>query len=175
MNLHYSIARVTKNVPVFWWVINTDFRMGQVRSRESRFRLWIETISERSINICTMGIQEENVKRTRMGCALHSGDGGNRTRVRKTRPTEIYERSRWLSSPQVIPPAKSTCGQPLGPEGPLSRSQRRRARHSTFMTPSPFTGWSTGRVDAASSRRPAVYSCCLRSEGHSGVGSAVGT
>jgi hypothetical protein len=43
-------------------------------------------------------------------------------------------------SPQVIQPANLTCGQPLGPEGPLSRSQRHRARHSTFVTPNPFTG-----------------------------------
>ena len=83
------------------------------------------------------------------------GDGGNRTRVRKTRPSEIYERSRLGMSPQVTQPAKLTCSQPLGPESPLSRSQRHRARHSTFVTPNPLTGWRTVRADAASSRRPA--------------------
>ena len=85
-----------------------------------------------------------------------SGDGGNRTRVRKTRPSKIYERSRLMLSPQVTQPAKLTCGQPLGSEDPLSRIKRRHARHSTIVTPSPITGWSTGRVDAASSRRPAA-------------------
>ena len=52
---------------------------------------------------------------------LWSGDGGNRTRVRKTRPSKIYERSRLELSPQATHPAKLTCDQPLGPEGPLSR------------------------------------------------------
>ena len=104
-----------------------------------------------------------------------SGDGGNRTRVRKTRPSKIYERSRLRLSPQVTQPAKLTCGQPLEPEGPLSRVQRRRARHSTIVTPIPFTGWSTGRVDAASLGDRPFTLYCLRSEGHSGVGSAVGT
>jgi len=49
------------------------------------------------------------------------GDGGNRTRVRKIRPTEIYERSRLIVSPQAIQSAKHTCGHSLRPEGPLSR------------------------------------------------------
>ena len=91
----------------------------------------------------------------RPGLSALSGDGGNRTRVRKTRPSEIYERSRLGMSPQVTQPANLTCGQPLGPESPLSRSQQHHARHCPFVTPSPFTGGSTGRVDAASSRRPA--------------------
>ena len=97
--------------------------------------------------------------------AFTGGDGGNRTRVRKTRPSEIYERSRLGMSPQVIQPANLTCGQSLGPEGPLSRSQRHHARHSTFVTPNPFTGWSTGRVDAASARRPAVLRVAYAARG----------
>jgi len=88
------------------------------------------------------------------GCLL-CGDGGNRTRVRKTRPSEIYERSQLGMSPQVTQPANLTCGQPLGPESPLSRNQRHHARHSTFVSPNPLTGWRTVRVDAASLRRPA--------------------
>jgi len=50
-----------------------------------------------------------------------SGDGGNRTRVRKNRPSEIYERIRLKVSPQGAQPAKVACSHPLGPEGPLSR------------------------------------------------------
>jgi hypothetical protein len=80
------------------------------------------------------------------------------------------------SSSQLTQPANLTCDQPLGPESPLSRSQRHPARHSTFVTPNPFTGWSTGRVDAVSSVETGRSTlCCLRSEGHSGVGSAIGT
>ena len=79
------------------------------------------------------------------------------------------------SSPQVIPPAILTCSQPLGPEGPLSRSERHLARHSAFLTPSPITGRSTGQVDAVSLGDRPFTLYCLRSEGHGGVGSAVGT
>jgi len=95
-------------------------------------------------------------RKTHLGrCVFLSGDGGNRTRVRKTRPSEIYERSRLGMSPQVTQPANLTCSQPLGPESPLSRNQRHHARHSTFVSPNPLTGWRTVRVDAASLRRPA--------------------
>jgi len=49
-----------------------------------------------------------------------SGDGGNRTRVRKIRPPKIYERSRLIVSPQGTQPAKLSCSHPLRPESPLS-------------------------------------------------------
>ncbi len=110
-----------------------------------------------------------------VGCALGSGDGGNRTRVRKTRPTEIYERSRLGMSPQVTQPAKLTCSHLLGPESPLSRSKQHRARHCPFLTPNPFTGGSTGRVDAASSKETGCSAQRLCSEGHGSIGSAIGT
>jgi hypothetical protein len=50
-----------------------------------------------------------------------SGDGGNRTRVQKIRPTEIYERSRLTVSPPKVQSAKPNGGHSLRPEGPLSR------------------------------------------------------
>jgi hypothetical protein len=78
-------------------------------------------------------------------------------------------------SPQVTPPAKSTCSQPFGPESPLSRSQRRHARHSAFVTPDPTTGRSSGWADAASRWRPAAYPIALSGERHGSIGSAIGT
>jgi len=52
--------------------------------------------------------------------AVYGGDGGNRTRVQKIRPSEIYERSRLIVSPPEIHPAKLPCGHSLRPESPLS-------------------------------------------------------
>jgi len=49
-----------------------------------------------------------------------SGDGGNRTRVRKIRPPEIYMRSGLRLSPQGTQPAKLSCGHSLRLESPLS-------------------------------------------------------
>ena len=87
--------------------------------------------------------------------ALYGGDGGNRTRVRKTRPTEIYERSRLSLSSQAPQPAKRPATSRLGPKTLFRAvSDIMRGTHP-FVTPSPITGGSTGRVDAASSRRPA--------------------
>jgi len=48
------------------------------------------------------------------------GDGGNRTRVQKIRPSEIYERSRLKVSPPGTHPAKLPGSQSLRPESPLS-------------------------------------------------------
>ena len=42
-----------------------------------------------------------------------SGDGGNRTRVRKNRPAEIYERSRSKRSSQATRPTHFAHDQPL--------------------------------------------------------------
>jgi hypothetical protein len=49
------------------------------------------------------------------------GDGGNRTRVRKIRPPEIYARSGLKMSLQGTQPTKLSCGHPLRPESPLSQ------------------------------------------------------
>jgi len=45
--------------------------------------------------------------------ASSGGDGGNRTRVRRIRSSEIYERSRLDFSPSAPQPTRRADGQPL--------------------------------------------------------------
>jgi len=109
--------------------------------------------------------------------AFLSGDGGNRTRVRKNRPSEIYVRSRL----RLFAAGHSAGIIDLQPAARVRRPFLRAVSGIMrgtlpILTPNPFPGRSTGRVDAVSlneTGRSALY--CLRSEGHSGIGSAVGT
>jgi hypothetical protein len=115
------------------------------------------------------GDKEKNVPKSQnrlfgtMG--KNGGDGGNRTRVRKTRPTEIYERSRSRMSPQVTQPANLTCSQPFEPESPLSRSQRRRCAAFRHCDAHIHHRTEFGMGGRGLARRPAVYSLLLTQRG----------
>jgi len=63
------------------------------------------------------------------------GDGGNRTRVRKNRATNFYERSGSLFLLLFGRPSANFSSQPLGPESPLLCIARPYAQHSNFVAP----------------------------------------
>jgi hypothetical protein len=64
------------------------------------------------------------------------GDGGNRTRVRKIRPADIYERSRLLLVVSRATTDKNTRSTSRwDPKAPLSHAARRGMWHSDFVTP----------------------------------------
>jgi hypothetical protein len=56
-----------------------------------------------------MGKTLEIIRADLRGTAL-SGDGGNRTRVRKNRSADIYEHSRLLVSPAEVQTTKDSAG-----------------------------------------------------------------
>jgi hypothetical protein len=88
------------------------------------------------------------------------GDGGNRTRVRKDRPADIYERSWVLFLTMCLLASGLPHGQPFGPESPLSHDQRRHMRHSGIVTPDSLTGRNSGVADVIS-RGDDCASCSL--------------
>jgi hypothetical protein len=110
-----------------------------------------------------------------IGTKRKGGDGGNRTRVRKTRPTEIYERS-CLSFVVEGIPISQDCLQPVAwtrkPSFTLLATSSAALHHCFALT--------AHRVEYGSGGRGLIYGdrllrVRLGGEGHSSVGSAVGT
>jgi hypothetical protein len=104
------------------------------------------------------------------------GDVGNRTRVRKIRPTNVYERSRFLDSPVVSEPTKEN--HQLG-------ARTRKSFFHTTSTGQRMAPWfydarsfhrpgsgEGGRGPSLRASRPYTRLC---SERKSSVGSAIGT
>jgi hypothetical protein len=78
------------------------------------------------------------------------GDGGIRTRVRKDRSAELYERSRVLVVAMCSLTSRLSHSQPFEPESSLSHVKRRPMRHSSFVTPGSLTGRKSGEADVIS-------------------------
>lgn len=96
----------------------------------------------------------------RPGCkrAEVSGDVGNRTRVRKIRPSNIYERSRSVFLPGASRPTKAAPRLTAGARKLLFHTFRGLGVwHSGFVTPAPTTGQRAGWADVA----PLVGASCL--------------
>src|SRR5271157_4230483 len=104
-----------------------------------------------------------------------SGDGGNRTRVRKNRPSNIYEHRPSDFSPVQRGTDKSLTSQPFGPESPLSCDPWLIARHSDFLSPGTTTGQRAGWADVAYKEAIELALAVLGGEGHRCVGSVIGT
>jgi hypothetical protein len=111
--------------------------------------------------------------------SLLGGDVGNRTRVRKIQPANIYERSQLFEfRQQVHNRPRLPTNYPLGPESPsFARVATSIVRHSTFVSPGTVPGEDTetgGRGPAF--RRAKLPYTRLCSERKSSVSvSAVGT
>jgi len=105
---------------------------------------------------------------------LFSGDGGNRTRVRKNRPANFYERSNSLVSRLARWFAEQESHYPLRPESLLSQPPRRGRRQSDFVAPASTTGQTAEQADVTYERSFADHPS-LGSEGESSVLSAIGT
>ncbi len=100
-----------------------------------------------------------------------SGDGGNRTRVRKIRPSEIYERSR-----SKVVTAGISSGTNRLRLAALSFARVAASCAALRVCLARACPWRrSGQVDAVLLRRPYCYDLTLGGEGHSSIGSAVGT
>jgi hypothetical protein len=110
---------------------------------------------------------------------LPGGDVGNRTRVRKIQPANVYERSQLFEfRQQVHNRPRHPASYPQGPESPsFARLAASIVRHSTFVSPDtvPGGGAETGGRGPAFRRTKLPYNR-LCSEWKSSVRvSAVGT
>ena len=95
---------------------------------------------------------------------LIGGDGGTRTRVRKNRPTNIYEHSWSLLSLRAERTSRTAPCQPLGPESPLSCSTWRFCTALRLCNARSTSGRSTGWADVVSQGGD-YASLCLRRRG----------
>jgi len=68
---------------------------------------------------------------------LEGGDGGNRTRVRKNRPSNIYECSQSLLSSMPGKLTNLALTSRLDPKALFRTIRGRVARHSDIFTPAP--------------------------------------
>ncbi len=102
------------------------------------------------------------------------GDGGNRTRVRKTRPADIYERSRSLVLILETEAGRTVRGPAAGTRKPLFRAVSGVAR-GTLTLCRPLHRRSEGGVGGRDPEGSLRLQLTLGGERKSGVRSAVGT
>ena len=95
-----------------------------------------------------------------------SGDVGNRTRVRKIRPSNIYERSRLEFSLEASRPTKAAPELTAETRKPLFRTlSDMGVRHSAFFTPDPTTGQRAGWADVTPLRGQLLKSLAYAARG----------
>jgi hypothetical protein len=105
------------------------------------------------------------------GRGANGGDGGNRTRVRKNRPTEIYERSRSKGVTAGI-----SSGTNRLRSAAMSFARLAASGAALRVCLARACPWRrSGQVDAALLRGPDCQLLTLGGERHGSVGSAIGT